>query len=120
MDNDFNDSIKIMNIDSPFTELFSLLKRYDSLSSGSPMLVYNSNELEIIHQHIDNAMDVLLQGLQDLGCLISATAKNKIKVIEELNNIGFFISAITNLTEALNTLRVDADYVLKERGVANC
>ena len=119
MDNTFANSATIKNIESPFTELFSLLKRYDSLPDGSPMLAYKSDALKIIHQHIDNAMDVLLHGLQDMGRLLSVATEDKKNVIEELHNIGFFISGITNLTEALNILRMDTDHVLSQRGEMN-
>ena len=109
---------KFKNEEKPFTELFALLKRYEILSQGFPILGYETEELKIMHQHIDNAMDMLLQGLQDVGHLIGLTASDK-NMIEELNHIGFFISAITNLTEALNDLRSDTNYSLKERGVMN-
>lgn len=109
---------KLKNIESPFTELFSLLKRYESSSSGSSTLAYTSDELKSIHQHIDNAVDVLLQGLQGVGQLMGSTSPGK-RVVEELNQLGFFISAISNLTEALNDLRSDADYVLRQRGIGN-
>lgn len=39
-------SIKIKNIESPFTELFSILKRYKNLPSGLPTLVYRVDELK--------------------------------------------------------------------------
>lgn len=109
---------KLKNLESPFTELFSLLRRYESSSSGSLTLAYTSGELKIIHQHIDNAVDVLLQGLQGVGQLIGVTSPGK-KVVEELNQLGFFISAISNLTEALNDLKSDAGYVLRQREVGN-
>lgn len=112
---DFN---KIKNIDSPFTELFSLLKRYESAPCGSAILAYTSEELRIIYQHINNAMEVLLQGLQGVAHLIGITSFDE-KVVEVVNQLGFFISAISNLTEALNDLRSDTDYVLEKRGVSN-
>lgn len=112
--------VTFKNCESPLTELFSLLTRYENSSSGSSTLAYNSDELIVMHLHIDNAIDVLLLGLQDLGHLIGVAAQSsKIKNIEDLNNIGFFISGISNLTEALNTLRLDADYVLKQREIIN-
>jgi len=111
---------KIRNNDSSFTELFSLLKRYERLQMGLTELAYETDEQSIIKQHVHNAIDTLLQGLQDVGQLIGIAGQTKEKVIEDLNQIGFFISAISNLTEALNILRSDADYVLKQRGMMNC
>lgn len=107
-----------INMDSPFTELFSLLKRYENLSTTSLCFVYDSDELKVIHQLINNAVDVLLQGLQGIGQLIGITSLDK-RIINALNHLGLFISAITNLAEALNDLRSDADYVLRQRGVTN-
>ena len=115
MDNTFIDALKINNIESPFTELFSLLKRYNTLSEGIPTLAYETKELKTMHQHIDNAMDTLLQGLQDVGNIVSLVAKDNQEAIQDLHNIGFFIAAISNLTEALNTLRSDTGYVLRQR-----
>jgi hypothetical protein len=104
---------KIKNLEMPFTELFSFLKKYEILSHGFPTLAYGTDELKVMHQHIDNAMTVLLQGLQDLGH-VSGIVGNK-KIIKSLSHIGFFISAISNLTEALNTLRSDTSYTLQIR-----
>ncbi len=59
-----------------------------------------------------------MQGLQGVGNLIGKSSADE-EVIEELNVLGFLISAITNLTEALNDLKSDTSYVLKERGVLN-
>lgn len=114
-----NKQIQFSNENNPFTELFSLLKRYENLSSGLPTLAYNSDELKVMYQHIDNAMDALLQGLQDIGHLMNMIARDKKEVTDDINNIGFFITSISNLTEALNSLRSDADCVLRDRGVSN-
>lgn len=103
---------KIKNIDSPFTELLSILKRYENVPSGFPELSYNTHELKIIYHHVDNVMDVLLRGMQSLGHLMGVAPDNEIK---NINDIGFFISVITNLQEALNNLRSDVDYVLSKR-----
>lgn len=110
---------RLKNINSPFTELFSLLKRHENLSVSFRGLAYNSDDLKVMHQHVDNAIEVLLQGLQDLGQLIGLTGQNRIQISREMNNLGFFISTITNLTEALNTLRLDTGYVLKQRGITD-
>ena len=108
----------VNNIESPFTELFSLLKRYEKSATGLPTLAYNFNELKVIHRHIDNAVELLLQGLQGVGQLIGLAGSEK-KLAEGLNQLGFFVSLITNLTEALNDLRSDTEYVLRQREVVN-
>ncbi len=109
---------KLISIDSPFTELFLLLKRYEDLSVYLPELDYTSDELQMIHQHTENATDILLQGLRGVAHLIGTTSLND-KNLEEVNNIGFFISAISNLTEALTDLKSDTDFMLRKRGVMN-
>lgn len=108
---------QIINVEQPFTELFSLLKRYENLPDGNTTLVYSCDELKTIHHHTDNVINVLLQGLQSLSQMIGFVSPHK--VIHELNYLAFFISAISNLTEALNVLRSDADYILSERQVSN-
>jgi len=47
---------------------------------------------------------------------MSIAAQCKLRKSEDLENIGFFISAIGNLTEALNGLRMDTGFVLRQRG----
>src|SRR5579862_9802331 len=101
------------NIESPFTELFSLLKRYDS-SKESLTLAYSTSELEAIHGHVDNATVILLQGMQDIGNFIGLLDSKNKKAATELSALGFFIAMISNLAEALHGLQVDTDYVLRE------
>ena len=83
----------LKNMNSPFTELFSLLEE---------------KELSIRHvlnQHIDNAVEILLRGVQDVGVLLGIAIQDQQKIVMELGSIGFLISAISNLMEALYTLR---------------
>jgi len=72
-----DDENMMMNADSPFTELFLLIKRYNMLSIGLPILAYRSNELEIINQHIEDVMNILLQGLHGLGYFIGIVSLEK-------------------------------------------
>lgn len=109
---------KLENNERPFTELFSLLKRYKNLSDGMLTMAYQPEELKIMHQHTSNAIELLLLGLQNIGHLIGTINYEK-NEIDEINNIGFFIAAITNLTEALNNLRADTDYILRQSGINN-
>lgn len=114
----FNESCSLVsfkNTECPFTELFSILVRYELLSTGLPAMVYNSREIEVMHQHIDNAVKILLRGLQDLGQLVGVVTQTQHGVIDNLSSIGFFISLICNLSEALNTLRLDTDELLRLR-----
>ena len=107
----------LQNIESPFTEIFSLMKRYKALSDGLTALVYNSDELMVMHQHIENAIELLLQGIESLGQLIGDVAQYKVVSIKNISSIGFLISAISNLTESLHTLKTDANFELRQRGL---
>jgi hypothetical protein len=102
------------NIESPFTELFSLLKRYENLPE-SPTLAYSTPELKAINSHVGNVTVTLLQGLQDIGNLIGLVGSKNKKLEAGLCTLGFFIATISNLAEALYILQSDTDYVLWER-----
>jgi hypothetical protein len=103
------------NADSPFTELFTLLFRDENLPNNFSSRRYDIGELQAMHQHADNAVAALLQGLQDIGILMSLAAQDKKKMIEELKTIGFFITIVTNLAEALHILQLNASCVLGQR-----
>jgi hypothetical protein len=102
--------IRQENQENSFTRLFSLFKRYQCTQDGLPILAFERDDLELMHQHSDDAITVLLQGLQDLGHLLGAKDKNK--MVNNLKNIGYFISSVSNLIEALDSLRSDAGFVL--------
>lgn len=110
MTTNFYDNVTLNNFASPFTELFSFLKRY--ADNGLFITHYKPEELKLMRQHIDNAVEGLLHGLQGIGCILSSLANDHLKMIK---NIGFFISIISNLMEALNALKLDTEYVLNER-----
>ena len=99
----------IQNAESPFTELFSSL---NGVSNSDRIAKLANNELTLIQQHVENAINVLLQGLQDLGLLLGIAVQDNNGIINHLNNIGCFISGTANLIEALNLLRLDIDYLL--------
>ena len=101
------------NFDSPFTELFSLLKSYEYSPAGLPKLVYGSDELKVIQLHSENAINALLNGLQGMSLLIGMAFYDK-HVGSELTRISFFIATICNLVEALNDLSSDVYYVLNK------
>jgi len=106
--------MQIINIESSFTELFSLLKCSETLSMCNTSEKYTTDEILIVNQHAENAMTTLLQGLQDLGVIISIVATGNKEIMQNLHNIGYFISAISNLIEALDKLRSDASYILDQ------
>jgi len=106
-----NNMSQLKNVDCPFTELFALLKTETTMVSSD--FVHNSKTLTSIYQHAENAIDMMLQGLQDIGQLIGILGKNI--NFTEFFNIGFFISGISNLAEALHSLKQDVDFLLKMR-----
>lgn len=94
--------------ENSFTGLFARLKRYQPAQNGLPVLAYENDDIKIMYQYSDDAIRVLLQGLQELGRLLGTQNKQ----IENHVNMGFFISAISNLIEALDNLRSDTNYML--------
>lgn len=65
-----------------------------------------------ISSHVDNAIIALLHGSQDLGRLMGIVQGRK-KLLDECKDIGGLFSSLSNLIEALYTLRLDADYALR-------
>ncbi len=113
--NNSNKGNAFKNIESPFTELFSLLKRYEHSSKESPAWAYSTSELKAIYNHVDNAIVILLQGMQDVGNLIGLLDSKNKKIMAGFSALGFFIAMISNLAEALHILQLDTNYVLRER-----
>lgn len=103
------------NIDRPFTELFSLL-RSNVITDGCLTMKYESHDLKIMYEHVENAIDILIQGIQDVGGLLGYVSQGKSQISNMISNIGSLIVVLGNLTEALNGLRMDADFTLRVRG----
>ena len=111
MDNNNQSELVINNAASPFTEIFSRLTKYETLPGNTSTLAYSPEELIVMRAHINNAVEVMLQGLQDIGYLLAAAGrKNLLDVPTE--GVGHFISATCNLIEALNRFGLDAEYVI--------
>ncbi|OGT41302.1 MAG: hypothetical protein A3F13_09905 [Gammaproteobacteria bacterium RIFCSPHIGHO2_12_FULL_40_19] len=110
------ETMTVNNVEAPFTELFSLLKHCEMKGGNASVLVYELEELRVILQHTDNAMNILLQGLQGVGQAIGIASRDDGLKAEQICQIGFFISAITNLTEALNSLRMNTCDEIEVRG----
>ena len=51
---DMTTTASMLNADAPFTELFSLLVKYDVSNSKKVKLAYSSSALRAIRQHSDN------------------------------------------------------------------
>ena len=98
-------AITFKNAESPFTELFALFQQCDISSKMNSV-----EEIDIINQHINNAIEILCQGLQTLGRLMGSL-QNSDTVPADVMNIGYFVAVVCNLAEALNVLRVDLDYI---------
>ena len=104
-----NVSVKFRNIDSPFTELFFLLKRYEILPKGSLTLAYTRAEMKMMSLHIQNAMAVLFQGKQTISNFMGHFIQKEKCSTSELSVICFLMAIIDNLEEALYTLQLDID-----------
>ncbi len=104
------------NIESPFTELFTLLRRYDLLPQGMPRLAYDTKELQAMHQHVGNAKAALTQGLEDIFSLLSVENRPQLeKTVPTLSAVWAFFGVMMNLNDALDTLQSDTAYVLQQR-----
>lgn len=104
---DFHSNDNTINIDNSFTELFSLIKKYRPTNRIG--IDYTLAEMNKMLLHADNAITNILHGLQSVGNLIAlASFSNK----QDIMQIGYFLSLIGNLMEALNTLRSDCEYEL--------
>jgi hypothetical protein len=108
MKNNTQNTIRFKNAESPFTELFALFQRQDNLSK-----IGSEKEAAVVNQHLNNAMEILFQGLQSVGQLIGQLQDAE-SIPKELMNIGYFVSAICNLVEGLNVLRIDINYARKQ------
>jgi hypothetical protein len=111
MTNITREAAQFKNAESPFTEILALAQRHQVLSK-----ICLIEDIKVITQHLNNIMDTLFQGLQSIGRLIAMLVSDNKKVTEELINVGSLVTLISNLAEASNSLRLDADYVMKLRG----
>lgn len=102
------------NIESPFTEIFALLIKDWQLPNHSS-LNNDPHDTKILRQHVDNAINVLVQGLQDVGYLLSVTMQCNNQSTDQFNNVGFFVSTVVNLIEALIQLGQDIDYLNNDK-----
>lgn len=114
MNHTFLNFSEIKNMQQPFTELFSLIKLYDILPNSIPSFSYRLDELNALYTHADNAINIVLQVLQDIGSLISfAEQAKKPEVPNDLNGIGYLITSISNLAEALYFLKTHINFALQ-------
>lgn len=103
------------NLESPLTEIFNCLVQYEDSPNTFLSPNYTSDALKIVQVHVDNAVRVVLHGMQELGRIMSLILSDYQEMIHELKDIGSLFSVLANLVEALNGLRIDADQELKQR-----
>lgn len=104
-----------IHISNTFTELFHLLKKLN-LFNGCFNSDEASSELNSILVHSDNALTGILHGLQAIGNLV---ATSTLIEKEDVVHLGYFLTLISNLMEALNILRSDCEYQLYENETEN-
>ena len=110
-----SNAIRFQNEQSPFTELFNLLKRYELLPQGALTLAYHTKELKVINQHVANAKTILTQGLEDVFNLLGATDHSDTTTLSKPSIPWTFWGVLMNLNEALDILQSDTAYVLRQR-----
>ena len=96
-----------INNGCPLTEIFSLMKRYEK-AGDEITLDFNSTNLKLISTHSEQSIEILLRGLRIFGQLIGALESQG-----HLEDIGDFISILSNLIEELYNLGSDSRYSLK-------
>jgi len=106
---------KILNFEYPYTELFSYIKNCE-VSGGISRLSYETRNIKIMYNHVNNSISLLLQGIQEITNLILKCVNNGEAIKNELNGIMTLISHISNLIEALYVLQGDFNFELRERG----
>jgi hypothetical protein len=109
----------LKNKEHPFTGLFLSLRQHEVEPSRVKAGNYSIDTLKEIYHHADNAIEDLMLGLQNIGNLASVAKPDTDDAIQNLNGLGFFISLLSNLTEALRDLHTDIDYELQERSGNN-
>jgi hypothetical protein len=92
-----------IHVSNSFTELFHVLKK---INKNDFTLNYSSIEMNALLMHADNAITSVLHGLQAIGNLLaSSTLAEK----GDIEHIGYFLTAMGNLMEALNILRKECE-----------
>ncbi|MBA3661008.1 MAG: hypothetical protein H0W64_04745 [Gammaproteobacteria bacterium] len=92
--------------EQPFTEIFKFLTNIQSINPSS-------NDLQDripIKNEIENALNVLLIGLQDIAYIMSITKQDKPELTTHIDNVDFFNNTMINLIHALNDLRLFLEY----------
>lgn len=93
----------VIHINNIFTDLFQALKKFNV---DGTHLDYCNNTLHNIMLHTDNATTSLLHGLQAIGKLAAHSSLNN---QEDMHHLGYFLTLIANLMEALFVLRSDCE-----------
>ncbi len=108
------------NSEHPFSELFALLPKLEREISGHEVNYRtDTNTLKAVHQHTDNATNLLLGSIQSLGTLLAAAADNGNMglAVPDICNIGWLFRVIGNLLSSCYVLQADIDAELVKRGV---
>lgn len=100
---------KIVNVDNIFTDLFGSLIKYKTDENRNLHLDYSSREISRMLLGVDNAITMILQGLQGLGKMLSMCSLSE---AQDMMHVGHFLAILGNLLEALNSLRADFEFEL--------
>lgn len=109
------------NSEHPFSELFTLLPKLEREILGNEVSYRSdTNTLKAIHQHTNNATDLLLGSIQSLGTLLATAADNGSMglTVPDICNIGWLFRAIGNLLSSCYVLQADINAELIKRGIS--
>ena len=107
MDNIFPTATPFLIKENKFTELFSILKQNKISSNGLLELAYRNEEITKMKPLVDHCIDIFLSGLQETGHLLNVLLQENPNVVNQVKDIGFFLTGTTNLIQALHDLRAD-------------
>lgn len=99
-----NNEAKFKNAESPFTEVYSIL-RSTFMSSGKQRL--DENDIKIIDKHLSNMFVSILRGLQGVGALMIITSAMDEPMNKNSIHIGEFVAVISNLLETIGLFCAD-------------
>ena len=96
---------QILNLKSPFTELFDALKnlKKKDWENEFTLELITSDKLLVLS---DSCIVSILHGLQGIGSIM---ALSNLSNQEDTMQLGYFISLMANLVEALHLLRLDIE-----------
>lgn len=118
-----SDNKYFSNAERPYTALFDLLPRLTKGKRADHQLGYGytceTDMLKAAASHTDNSVKALTTCMQSLGTVVHQAATTGELDAGDMANMGWLMRELTNLIEACDFLRGEAEFELAERGERN-